>query len=137
MKIPEEIIFLICEEQVRQRGNFVPNDEGYLQKLSDKAECISHYSPDGISGFVFFYCNEEEKFSSYISLLMVAHKSRKNGIGAALVRCVLTLTKQRGFNRCCLEVRKENSAAIKLYESMSFRTIEDRGEKYLMEAPAG
>ncbi|NDP61896.1 GNAT family N-acetyltransferase [Polaromonas sp.] len=135
MKIPEDIVCLICEEQIRQNGNFFPGED-YLQKLSDKAECIVYYSPSGISGFVFFYCNDEKNFSSYISLLMVTCAERKKGVGAALIRSVLNFTKQKRFNYCRLEVRKENIAAIGLYKSMGFRSIEDRSDKYLMEATA-
>ena len=70
-------------------------------------------------------------------MLIVAQSSRKSGIGAALVRYVLTTTAQRGFKVCRLEVRKENTAALKLYETMGFCQIENRGDKYLMEAQAG
>lgn len=134
MNLPKKIIDLILVEQIRQMGNFVPEDDGYLEKLADKAELLSHDSLDQCLGFVFFYCNDPAKYSSYITLLMVAQASRKSGIGAALVQYVLTLTAQRGFKVCRLEVRKENAAAIKLYETMGFFQLEDRGDRYLMEA---
>lgn len=136
MNLSKKIVDLIHGEQVRQTGKFVPVGEEYLEKLADKAELLSHESLDQCLGFVFFYCNDPAKYSSYITLLMVAQTSRKSGMGAALVRYVLTLTAQRGFKVCRLEVRKENLAAIKLYEAMSFCQIEDRGDKYLMEAQA-
>jgi ribosomal protein S18 acetylase RimI-like enzyme len=50
------------------------------------------------------------------------------------VSIVIDLTKKRGFKVCRLEVFKENGVAIKVYESMGFSTIEDRSDKYLMEA---
>ena len=136
MNLPKKIVDLIHGEQIRQTGEFVPEGEEYLEKLADKAELLSHDSLDQCLGFVFFYCNDPAKYSSYITLLMVAQSSRKSGIGAALVRYVLTLTAQRGFKVCRLEVRKENAAAIKLYETMGFCQLEDRGDKYLMEAQA-
>lgn len=136
MNLPKKIVDLIHGEQVRQTGKFVPEGKEYLEKLADKAELLSHDSLDQCLGFVFFYCNDPAKYSSYITLLMVAQTSRKSGIGAALVRYVLTLTAQRGFKACRLEVRKENVAAIKLYETMGFCQLEDRGDKYLMEAQA-
>jgi ribosomal protein S18 acetylase RimI-like enzyme len=136
MTLSKKIVDLIHDEQIRQTGNFVPEGEEYLEKLAVNAELLSHDSLDQCLGFVFFYCNDPSRYSSYITLLMVAQASRKSGIGAALVRYVLTLTAQRGFKVCCLEVRKENAAAIKLYETMGFRQIEDRGDRYLMEAQA-
>ena len=137
MKLPKKIVDLIQDEQIRQTGKFVPKEEEYLEKLADKAELLSHDSHGQCLGFVFFYCNDPAKYSSYITLLMVAPAARKSGIGAALVRYVLILTAQRGFKICRLEVRKENAAAIKLYESMGFCPLEDRGDKYVMEAKAG
>lgn len=136
MNLSKKIIDLIFVEQIRQMGKFVPEGDEYLEKLADKAELLSHDSLGQCLGFVFFYCNDPAKYSSYITLLMVAQSSRKSGIGAALVRYVLTLTAQRGFKVCRLEVRKENAAAIKLYETMGFCQLEDRGDKYLMEAQA-
>ena len=118
---------------MRQSGAFVPMDDLYLAKLEEKAELIVHNFTDGCAGFVFFYCNDPEKVSSYITLVMVAPKARKSGVATNLVNCVLNLSKRRGFEFCCLEVRKENRAALSLYESIGFSVSEDRGEKYLMK----
>lgn len=137
MNLPKKIVDLILFEQLQQMGNFFPEGDEYLEKLADSAELLSHDSLGQCLGFVFFYCNDPAKYSSYITLLMVAQTSRKSGIGAALVRYVLTLTAKRGFKVCRLEVRKENVAAIKLYETMGFYQSENRGDKYLMEAQAG
>lgn len=134
MKLREEIINLINSEQIRQTGKFVPAGDEYFQKLANKAEVLSHESHGKCLGFILFYCNDLEKYSSYITLLMVAPDSRMLGIGAALTKYVLALTLQRGFKVCRLEVRKENQAAIKLYETVGFSLVEDRGDKYLMEA---
>ena len=134
MNIPKKIVDLIHTEQIRQIGKFVPDGNEYLEKLAANAEFLSHQSLDQCLGFVFFYCNDPTKHSSYITLLMVSQASRKSGIGAALVRYVLTLTAQRGFKVCRLEVRKENATAIKLYEAMGFCQVEDRGDRYSMEA---
>lgn len=136
MQLSEKIVNLIRDEQIRQNGEFVPDKCEYLRKLAKNAEILSHESQDKCLGFIFFYCNDLNKYSSYITLLMVAPHSRKSGVGAALVRYVLTLTAQREFKVCRLEVKKINVAAIKLYEAMGFSQIEDRGDKYLMEAMA-
>lgn len=133
MNIPNKIADLINEEQIRQNGKFYPEGSGYLEKIFSKAELVSHDSLGLCLGFVFFYCNDPDGFASYITLLMVNPLSRKLGIGAALVRYVLTLTAQRGFKACRLEVRKENAAAINLYKSMGFYQLEDRSDRYLME----
>ena len=137
MNLPKKIIDLINDEQIQQSGNFIPEGDDYLNKIANKAEFLSHESLDKCLGFVFFYCNDPSKYASYITLLMVEQSSRKSGIGAALVQYVLTLTAQRDFKVCRLEVRKDNMAAIKLYENMGFHHFEDRGDRYLMEAQVG
>ena len=136
MILREEIIDLIRGEQKRQSNNFVPEGSEYLTKLAVSAEVLSHDVHGECLGFIFFYCNDPGKHSSYITLLMVSPDARGLGIGASLVQYVLTLTVQRGFNVCRLEVRKENIAAIKLYKKMGFCEIENRGDKLLLEAQA-
>jgi ribosomal protein S18 acetylase RimI-like enzyme len=133
MKIPDQVINLIQEEQTLQPGKFILKDSSYLKKLEDNAELVVHNLIDGCGGFVFFYCNDPQKESSYITLIITSPNARKKGLGSCLVEYVLKITKQRGFKRCALEVRKENYVAIKLYESLGFMVVEDRGEKYLMQ----
>jgi ribosomal-protein-alanine N-acetyltransferase len=137
MKIPDEVLALITAEQVRQ-GSFVPTDlSSYLKKLEDNAELVVHYQPDGCAGFLFFYCNDPEKQSSYITLVMTAPNARKRGIGSSLIKCVLDISKQRGFKYCQLEAKKNNVAALNLYKAHGFIFVEDRGDKYLMKAEIG
>lgn len=136
INLRKEVIDLIIGEQHRQNGHFVPDSPDYLSKLAVEAEVLFHEYQGQCKGFVFFYCNDLESSMSYITLIMVDPDSRKSGIGAALVRYVLALTAQRGLNVCRLEVLKENGAAIKFYEALGFRPIEDRGNRYLMQARA-
>ncbi|MDK9704696.1 MAG: GNAT family N-acetyltransferase [Sulfuritalea sp.] len=136
MNLREGILELIRDEQRRQCGNFFPEDAGYLEKITSKAGIVSHDVEGKCLGFVFFYCNDAQNQSSYISLLLVSPEARKTGVGTALIRFVLALTQQRGFKVCRLEVRKDNTGAVNFYRSLGFRQIEDRGEKYLMEAAA-
>lgn len=133
MNLPKEIIDLIDGEQIRQNGNFVPDGDKYLDKITEKAELLMHNSASNCLGFVFFYCNDPDKILSYITLIMVAESSRKMGIGAALVQYVLNQTAQRGFKICRLEVRKENAAAVNFYKKMGFHQIENRTHSFLME----
>lgn len=134
MKMPDEIMSLIKDEQLRQSDQFIATDDTYLKKLEDKAELIVHTQPEGCAGFVFFYCNDPKQYASYITLIMTVPSARKLGIATALINYVLNITRQRGFQYCQLEVKKDNFAALALYESIGFLTIEDRGDKYLMRA---
>ena len=136
MPLPVQVLALIADEQTLQNGGFVPNDESFLLKLEEKAELLTHTENGKCSGFVFFYCNDPHKISSYITLIMTAQFARKKGIGTSLAKYVLNITKARGFSCCHLEVKKDNISAFSLYKSLGFEIIEDRGEKLLMRAEA-
>lgn len=134
MALNSEVLTLIEEEQSRSGGLFIPNRLSYLKKLEENAELITHLYRGKCLGFVFFYCNDPLQYYSYISLLAVSPESRKKGIASSLIKSVLFHSCNRGFKVCRLEVSKENLKAITLYRSLKFDVIEDRVEKYLMEA---
>lgn len=127
----QEILQIIKNEQIVQNGKFIPSEE-YLSKLEKNAELLAHNSPEGLMGFAYFYCNSEKKDFSYITLIATSEAARGKGFGQSLVYQVLEITKQRGFDECRLEVRKENLSAFNLYEKLGFKKIEDREEKILM-----
>lgn len=132
MKIPGQVLDLIAAEQARQSGFFVPGGDSYIEKLNDHAELLIHQDPNGVLGFVFFYCNAPEKIASYITLIGTSIEARGKGVGYALLNQVLFISKQRGFSVCQLEVSKNNIQALNFYQKIGFASIEDRGEKYLM-----
>ncbi len=132
MIIPDDVSFLVQAEQLRHKGSFIAHDPSYFDKLSKNAELLMHYLPEGLGGFVFFYCNDPEKKNSYISLICTDSQSRNRGIGSALIGQVLLISKMRGFGCCQLEVSKDNTAALRLYEKFGFEMQEDRDSKFLM-----
>ncbi|MFM1712041.1 GNAT family N-acetyltransferase [Aeromonas salmonicida] len=131
MSIPDDVLEIIEAEQELQNGQFYPDQE-YLDKISQRAELITHRVAGKTLGFVFFYCNTESKDFSYITLIATSNAARGQGIGCSLVNQVLFLSKQRGFRVCRLEVRKANKSALAFYERMGFQIIEDRSNKFLM-----
>lgn len=132
MNIPESVLTLIQSEQVVQNGHFVPSDSSYFEKLSCHAELVVHQDTAGVLGYVFFYCNAQDKRKSYITLIGTSNNARGKGVGYALVQYVLNISKCRGFNCCQLEVLKTNLNAFNFYCRIGFIVEEDRGEKYLM-----
>lgn len=136
-KIPEPVKLIVMGEQKRQNGLFIPNDpEPYFEKLAQSAELITHQKREEVLGFCFFYCNAEDKKSSYITLIGTSAAARGKGVGYGLLQHVLAVTRQRGFATCQLEVRKANQEALSFYQKAGFSILEDRGEKYLMEIAA-
>jgi len=133
--LPESIRSLIVDEQARQGNRFVdhPDFEAYLAKLADRAEILSDCLAGRCRGLVAFYCNDESTRRAFITLVLVDPRDRGQGIGKALVACVLDMVKQRGFTSCGLEVDEQNDAAHAMYRSMGFRLAETRAGKHLLE----
>lgn len=133
MNISNSIISLIKIEQTNQHGKFVPQDDGYLEKLDQHAELITHQAQGTVLGYVFFYCNDPNKQFSYITLIGTSQDARGKGVGFGLLQSVLAITKARGFHCCKLEVRKENTTALNFYQRAGFAQIEDREDRFLMQ----
>lgn len=55
--------------------------------------------------------------------LATAAAARGRGIGAALLAAAETLARERGLQTLSLEVRRDNAAAVRLYESRGYRRI--------------
>ena len=56
---------------------------------------------------------------------------RKNGIGTALMKSMLKLLKDKGYNQTSLAVQKNNSA-VKMYKAVGFEIIDELEEEFLM-----
>lgn len=132
-----QILKLIKEEQARQKGDFIPNEISFLEKIFKRAELIKREENGKLIGYVFFYCNSEDKKFSYITLLAVDPKSQNCGIGKALVKQVLDTSKSRGYMNCRLEVKKTNKKAINFYKKLGFEPLEHRSKTILLSKPLG
>jgi ribosomal-protein-alanine N-acetyltransferase len=62
--------------------------------------------------------------------LGVSLQARRRGIGAALVRRLLTTFSAAGVREAFLEVRESNLAAQRLYQSFGFRDVGRRRRYY-------
>lgn len=63
--------------------------------------------------------------------ISVLKKYRGQGIGAGMLRDMLTLLKEKGYKRVSLSVQKANFA-VSMYEHAGFRTIAGKDDEYLM-----
>ena len=55
----------------------------------------------------------------------------QEGIGTEMMRQMLLLLKTQGYEKASLSVQKANYA-VKMYEKVGFKTIEENDEEYLM-----
>ena len=61
---------------------------------------------------------------------------RGKGIGTELMRRMLRLLKEQGCRQASLAVQKANYA-VKMYEKVGFRTIDENAEEYIMVCDLG
>ena len=100
--------------------------KGYLYfLLEEKGRCI---------GYLSVLTQERELF---LSKIYVRSSCRGTGHGRKAIRFVEKLAKERGLDKVCLTVNKNNTLAIKAYEAMGFRKIEslvqDIGSGFVMD----
>lgn len=72
---------------------------------------------DTVVGYISFYCILDE---TEIVNVCVMPELRGKGIGRALTLCAIDFSKENNGSKVMLEVRKSNTPAIKLYESLGF-----------------
>lgn len=66
------------------------------------------------------YCNNKDTLEAYFGNLYVLNEYRRNGLAKKLVISAVEFAKSTGFVRIILHVSKDNVAARKLYEGLSF-----------------
>ena len=132
--LPAEIRSLILDEQRRQGENFINtvSVECYVSKIEKNAEFICHFASGECIGFVAYYCNDPTSKNAFVTLLLVSPEGRGKGVARGLMKAALCILQSRGFERCSLEVKKNNCAALRFYESLGFISVEERKDSCVM-----
>ena len=130
-------------------GRFVALGLGHLQSLMAIERC-SFTSPwsegdflylfaDGSSlcqglvqsgelvAYALGYCEGQD---FHLASFAVELESRRRGYASRLLQQLLLQAQERGADRCKLEVRAANRAALMLYDKMGFRSVEVRTAHY-------
>lgn len=80
-----------------------------------------------IAGFVIFYASGN---AAEIYNIAVERGHARLGIGSALMKGVIELSRGDGARKLMLEVRKSNSSAIRFYREFQFRITGERLHYY-------
>lgn len=93
-----------------------------IEEIINKKEIIGYYDNNKLVGFIIY-----EKLYEVIDLLYIVTDTlyRKHGIATSLMNELL----KKDYERIMLEVRCDNTNAIKLYKKFNFKIINIR-EKY-------
>jgi [ribosomal protein S18]-alanine N-acetyltransferase len=84
-----------------------------------------------VAGFVAFWRVHDEM---HINNLAVHPEMRSRGLGRVLLRETLAAAHRLGIRRATLEVRRSNTAALRLYEGAGFRVAGVRPSYYSLPA---
>lgn len=77
-----------------------------------------------LAGFVILQLeNQDDTVFGHIITLNVASKFRRKGVAQRMLLESESILRSRGITECRLEVRQDNSSAIKLYETLGYVEI--------------
>jgi len=93
-----------------------------VQLLTDpNSICLVAKLDRQIVGFIIGTIYRERKaLSGHILTIDVLPTHRRKGIGLRLLQEIEKIFKEKNIKTCCLEVREDNTAALKLYKKLGY-----------------
>jgi len=121
------------EEQCFDQEAFTKRQISYL--LTDyNAIALVAKADSVVAGFIIAQVEiENNTLFGHIITINVAATNRRKGIATKMLQEIETILKQKSINEVHLEVREDNSAALKLYQKSGYQKI-GRLEKYYGKA---
>jgi ribosomal-protein-alanine N-acetyltransferase len=111
------------EEQCFDQEAFTKHQIAYL--LSDyNTIALAAKVENEIAGFIIGQIEiENDTLFGHIITINVVPAFRKKGIGSKMLQEMEVILKQKGIGECHLEVREDNSSALKLYKNNGYQKI--------------
>lgn len=117
------------EAQCFNQEAFTKRQIAYLLKDYNTIGLVAKANSD-IAGFIISQVEiENDTLYGHIITINVAPAYRRKGIASKMLKETEEILKEKGITECHLEVREDNSAALKLYQSSGYQKI-GRLEKY-------
>jgi len=111
------------EEQCFDQEAFTKRQISYLLTDYNTIGLVAKANND-MTGFVIAQVEvENDRVFGHIITVNVVPTYRRKGIGTKMLIEIESLLKQKGITECQLEVREDNSAALKLYQSVGYQKI--------------
>ncbi len=121
------------EEQCFNQEAFTKRQIAYLLTDYNTIALVANANNE-ISGFIITQVEiENDTLFVHIITINVASAFRRKVISTRMLQEMETLLKQKGISECHLEVREDNSAALKLYQKNGYQKI-SKLEKYYGKA---
>ena len=122
----------IVEHLRKCDANFVPalservSLDEYARKIVEQAVRFEAWADGELIGLVAAYCNDAKSGTAYITNVSVVPGWVGRGGASALMSDCIAHARKSGFRRIALEVGRENSRAMVLYEKFGFVAGEPR-----------
>jgi ribosomal-protein-alanine acetyltransferase len=121
------------EEQCFDQEAFTKRQISYLLTDYNTIALVAKAN-NGVAGFIITQVEiENNTLFGHIITINVASSCRRKGIASKMLQEMEIILKQKGIRECHLEVREDNSAALKLYHKSGYQKI-SRLEKYYGKA---
>lgn len=106
----------------------------FSRKLKDFATSFEAWKNDGaLAGILLAYVNNDETKEAFISYFRIIPEMRGCGIGKQLLNDCFDFCRQRKYKTIALEVAKNNSRAIALYEKIGFQPFREDDISWFMK----
>ncbi len=104
------------------------SEEDFLYLFADRsALCLGLMHTGELVAYALGYCDGRD---FHLASLAVESESRRRGYASRLLQQIILQAQRRGADRCTLEVRAANRAALMLYDKTGFRSLEVRTAHY-------
>ena len=121
------------EEQCFDQEAFTKRQISYLLTDYNTIALVAKAN-NGVAGFIITQVEiENNTLFGHIITINVASSCRRKGIASKMLQEMEIILKQKGIRECHLEVREDNSAALKLYQESGYQKI-SKLEKYYGKA---
>jgi ribosomal-protein-alanine acetyltransferase len=117
------------EGQCFNQEAFTKRQIAYLLASYNTIPLVAKANSD-IAGFIITHVEVENgTLYGHIITINVAPNYRRKGIASKMLKETEAILKEKGVTECHLEVREDNSAALKLYQNSGYQKV-SRLEKY-------
>lgn len=107
-------------------------EAGIAATLAQDGVALTYLPISGVADSVAAYCLFQQiADEAEILQLATAPEHRRQGLGRQVLSSVLRDAKAAGANAMFLEVRRSNTAAVRLYESLGFQVVGMRRGYYM------
>ncbi|MFA6246110.1 MAG: GNAT family N-acetyltransferase [Mucilaginibacter sp.] len=128
-------IYSLMEDTINNgKGIYQVDDlQSYVDKIMQHACIISIIEDNSLQGFLAYYANNYESKEAFLSMTIIAPRSRKLGYGRRLVDFCLTDLLYKGFKKCKTEVNENNTAALNVCKKCGFLEYRRTGCSVFLE----